>query len=168
MDSAVDYIAFWTLQTTGPGTVRRPGRRYFPVAAADPPPDRQSPSIDHFAAEARHYVKQVIDDFCVRTLLANFEVHGRVHVHGDGFDTLAALLSQQLEEWSDRFPAIAFPNPQHPHSRGIQSDSGIPVSLMQGEFVHDQALYAFCREVTMQVLQALVINVLDGMPMQAG
>ena len=124
--------------------------------------------IDHFAAEARHHVKQVIDHFCVRTLLANFEVHGRVHVHGDGFDALAALLSQQLEEWPDRFPAIAFPNPQHPHSLGIQGNSGISVPLVQGEFVHDKALYAFCREVTMQVLQALVIDVLDGMPVQSG
>jgi len=91
-------------------------------------------------------------------LLANFEIHGRVHVHGNGFDSLAALLSQQLEEWPDRFSAGVFGDPQHPHSLGIQGDSGIPVTLVQGEFVHDQAPYAFRREVTMQVLQALVID----------
>jgi hypothetical protein len=74
------------------------------------------------------------------------------------------LLSQKLEKWPDRFPAVAFSRPQHPHTLVIQGDSGVPAPLVQGEFVHDQAPYAFCREVTMQVLQALMIDVVDGVP----
>lgn len=48
------------------------------------------------------------------------------------------------------------------------TDRSVPVVLVQGEFIHDQAPYAFHRKVTMQVLQASMIDLLDGMPVQAG
>ena len=65
--------------------------------------------IDNFATGAGHHVKEVVDHFCVRTLLANFEADRGVHIHGDSFNALAALLFQQL----GRIASLLLPSPTH-------------------------------------------------------
>lgn len=39
------------------------------------------------------HLKQIIDDFSLRTVLPHIQIEGRVHVHGDGLDVLAGILS---------------------------------------------------------------------------
>ncbi|MNN50914.1 hypothetical protein D3C81_1655240 [compost metagenome] len=93
--------------------------------------------VDDFAAKAGHNVKQVVDHLGIRTLLADLKIHGRVHIHGNGFDSLATFLSQPLEKWPDRLSAIAFPNPKDAHALCIQGHGSVTMPLVQSKLVHD-------------------------------
>src|SRR5262245_21051593 len=72
-----------------------------------------TPAVDDLAAVLGHDVKWIEDDVDQRTLMADLLFIGAVHIHHDGFQLLATLLAQQLEERPNILAATSPADPQY-------------------------------------------------------
>lgn len=124
-------------------------------------------TVDHLAAIARHHMEQVVHHFGLRAMPLHFQVEGGVHVHRHRLDLLAAR-AEQFEEWADRLAAIAMANPQHPRALGIHDHRGVAMALVQGKLIHHQAANITRIEGADSGLQSTFVDLLEGVPMQAG
>ena len=55
-----------------------------------------------------------------------------------------------------------------PHALGVHDHGGVAMSLVQREFIHHQAMNVVGHELAVQSLQAAMVDVLDGVPVQPG
>ena len=124
--------------------------------------------IHHLATESSHNVKEVIHHLRMRAVLPDFQIKRRIHVHRHSFDLLAPFRSEQLEERTNRLAAVAFTDPQDAHPVRIHNHGGVAMSLVQRKFIHDQTTDVVGNELTVQLLQSAVVDLFDGVPVQAG
>lgn len=111
-------------------------------------------------------MEEVIDDLGVWAVLPDLQIEGGVHVHGDGLDLPATVFAEQLKEGADGFTAAAFAAPEDSHALGIHDDCGVAMPLVQGKLIHNQALDTAGSKFAKQPFQALIIDRLDGVPVQ--
>jgi hypothetical protein len=110
-------------------------------------------------------MEEIVDDAGVWTMRLNLQIHGRVHVHGDGFDVLT-VLAQPLEEGPDRRAGAAFADPEHLLALSIHDDRGVAMAFEQGKLIHHQEAHAAEIRLRQCSREAGLINGLQGMPVQ--
>ncbi len=110
-------------------------------------------------------MEQVVHHLGLGAVLLYLQIKGRIHVHCHRLDLLA-VLTQQFEERANRLPTVAMPDPQHTRPFGIHDHRGVAMPFMESELVHDQATNLSGLEPADGRLQATLVELFEGVPMQ--
>ena len=113
-----------------------------------------------------HDMEEVVNDLGLRTMLLNLQIERGIHVHGHGFDLPATLRTQQLEERANGFATVAFAHPQDTRPIHVHDYGGVTMPFVQREFIHHQTTNIIRHKLAVQPLQATVVDVFDGVPVQ--
>ena len=141
------------------GATRLVGRQSVGLVHADAVHDL--PPILH------HDVEQVLDDLGVGALVAYLLREGLAHVHDRRLDPGPALLAKRLEEGAQVLAAPATTHPEHLPAAGLDHDGRVAVPLLDRELVHGDDLQAPKVRGTERLLEASLVDLLDGGPVQA-
>lgn len=110
-------------------------------------------------------MEQVVDHPGVEALRLDFQIHRRIHVHGNRLDPSTDLRAHTLEEGANGLAAPTLTDPQHLLGIGTNRHCGIAMPLVQSELIHDQAAdsaQVWCCNVPVETAK---VDGLDGVPM---
>ncbi|MNC23690.1 hypothetical protein D3C75_717220 [compost metagenome] len=125
-------------------------------------------AVNDLTSELCNHMEQVIDHLCLRTVFPHFQIERSIHVHGNRLDGSTSLWPQPAKEGPEGGSAASFSHPQYLLCIRIRHDSGITVSLKQGELIHHQAAQGMPLWLTNLPQHSPVIDAFNGMPVQPG